>query len=107
VRTRPLLTVSENGTTATFRIGLTTMPTASVTCTLFSSDTTEGAVSPSNIVFSTTNWGARLVTVLGLDDALVDGDVGFSIITNTCTSADPAYNGQNPRDVNVLNKDND
>lgn len=107
VRTRPLLIVSENGTTATFRIGLTTQPSASVTCTLFSTDTTEGAVSPSNIVFTSTNWGARVITVLGLDDAVVDGDVGFTIITNACTSADPAYNGLNPRDVSVVNRDND
>ena len=107
VRTRPLLAISENGTTATFRIGLTTQPSANVTCTLFSTDTTEGAVSPSNIVFTATNWNARVVTVLGLDDAIVDGDISFSIITNACTSTDAAYNGQNPRDINVVNRDND
>ena len=107
VRAKPLLRVSENGSTATFRIGLTTQPTANVTCTLHSTDATEGAVSPTNIVFTPLNWNARVVTILGLDDAIIDGPQYFQIVTDACTSADPSYNGQNPRDVNVVNLDND
>src|SRR5262249_33066397 len=107
VRSAPVLTVSENGTTASFRIGLTSQPLANVTCTLFSSDPTEGAVSPTTITFTPTNWGLRNVTVLGLDDTIKDGAVPFAITTNPCTSSDPAYNGQNPRDVNAINLDND
>ena len=107
VRARPLLRVRETGTTATFRIGLSTQPTANVTCTLHSTDLTEGAVSPTNIVFTPASWNARVVTVLGLDDTIVDGPQFFQIVTDACTSADPAYNGQNPRDVNAVNRDND
>ena len=106
VRTRPLLTVSENGTTAIFRIGLTMQPSASVTCTLFSTDPMEGAVSPSNIVFTRELECARHYRARPRRPRarrrrrLPDHH-------ERMTSADPAYNGQNPRDVNVVNRDND
>ncbi len=49
---------------------------------------------------------AQTVTVTGVDDALVDGDVAYTIAT-TVTSGDAIYAAINPADVAVTNTDND
>ena len=41
------------------------------------------------------------------DDAQVDGNVNYSIVTGAATSGDPAYHGLNPPEVGVTNQDND
>jgi hypothetical protein len=107
VKSRNLLTVSESGSTTTFRVRLTVEPTATVTCTLQSTDLTEGTVSPTTLTFQPNNYGFRTVTITGVDDQLVDGDRPFVIQLNACTSTDPIYSGYNPRDVGVVNKDDD
>ena len=49
---------------------------------LSSSDTTEGTVGPASLTFTTANWNmAQTVTVTGVDDAVVDGDVAYTIVT--------------------------
>ena len=85
------LTVTEAagmGNTATFTVVLNAQPTAAVTVGLTSGDTSEGTVSPASLSFSTANWNvAQTVTVTGVDDALDDGDVSFSIVTAAATSS--------------------
>ncbi|HEX5058788.1 MAG TPA: Calx-beta domain-containing protein [Kofleriaceae bacterium] len=107
VKARRRLLVSENGQSATFRVRLTIPPTAQVTCTLQSTDLTEGLVSPTTLNFTPGNFGFQTVTVSGVDDTMVDGDVTFTVQLNACTSTDNAYNGSNPRDVTAVNRDND
>ena len=63
--TDPNLSVTEQGGTATFRVALTLAPTANVTCTLQSSDLTEGTVSPTTLTFTPNNFGLQTVTVTG------------------------------------------
>ena len=87
---------------------LNTQPTADVTIALSSSDTTEGTVGPASLIFTTANWNvAQTVTVTGVDDAVVDGDVGYTIVTAPAASTDPNYTGVNAADVAVTNTDND
>ena len=87
---------------------LNTQPTADVTIGLSSSDTTEGTVLPASLTFTTANWNvAQTVTVTGVDDALDDGDVAYTILTAPATSTDVTYNGVNAADVAVTNTDND
>ena len=50
---------------------------------------------------------AQTVTVTGVDDAVVDGDVAYTIVTAAATSTDPTYTGVNAADVAVTNTDND
>lgn len=107
VKANEPLIVSENGTTATFQVRLTLAPSGSVKCTLHSSDLTEGTVSPTTLNFSPGNFGFATVTVKGVDDTIVDGDIAFTIILDACTSNDPTYNGVDPRDVAAINLDND
>ena len=49
----------------------------------------------------------QTVTVTGVDDFVVDGNVAYTIVTAAATSTDPNYNGVNASDVTVTNTDND
>ena len=102
------LTTTEAGGTATFTVVLTQQPTANVTVGLTSSDTTEGTVGPASVVFTTANWNTpQTVTVTGVNDAVDDGNVGYSIVTAAAVSSDANYSGMNAADVSVTNQDND
>jgi uncharacterized repeat protein (TIGR01451 family) len=102
------LVTTEAGATATFTVVLNSQPTGNVSIGLSSSDATEGTVAPTSLTFSTVNWSvAQTVTVTGVDDAVFDGDVSYSIVTAPATSADPNYSGIDPADVAVSNTDND
>ncbi len=110
---------TELGGTATFTIRLNTRPDPgnSVTINLSSSNTSEGTVSPASVTFTSTGGGGcggdgnwctnQTVTVTGVNDSTVDGNVGYTITTAAATSGDANYNGQNPADVSVTNDDND
>ena len=53
-----------------------------MTIDLTSSDTTEGTVLPASLTFTAANWNvAQTVTVTGVDDALDDGNVAYTIVT--------------------------
>lgn len=102
------LVTTEAGAMATFTVVLASMPTASVSIGLTSSDTTEGTVSPASVTFTTGNWNmAQTVTITGVNDALDDGDIVYSIVTGDATSTDPGYSGRVVVDVGVTNADND
>ncbi|MDH5580232.1 MAG: calcium-binding protein, partial [Betaproteobacteria bacterium] len=102
------LTTTEAGGSDTFTVVLTSQPTADVVVGLSSSDTTEGTVGPASLTFTAANWNvAQTVTVTGVDDAIADGDIGYTILTAAAVSSDTTYNGINPDDVSVTNTDND
>jgi len=102
------LTTTEAGGQATFDVTLDTKPTDNVTVSIASSDTTEGTVSASSLTFTATNWNtAQTVTITGVDDNDIDGNIAYNIITGAATSTDAKYNGINPTDVSVSNTDDD
>ena len=68
---------------------------------------TEGTVSPTSLSFTPASFGFQNVTVKGVDDAIKDGDQLYTVMFAPCTSADPNYNNYDPRDVSVVNRDND
>ena len=47
------------------------------------------------------------MTVTGVDDALDDGDIAYTIVTAAATSTDATYNDVEAADVAVTNTDND
>jgi gliding motility-associated-like protein len=102
---------TEAGVTATFSVVLNSQPTANVTIPLSSNDITEGTISVPNVVFTAANWNlAQTVTVTGEDDAIVDGDIPYTIVTGNVTSTDAAYDaltGAGVADVAVINTDDD
>ena len=102
------LRTSEAGGTSTFTINLLSAPTENVTISLASSDTAEGTVSPSSLIFTPANFRTpQAVTVTGVDDSLTDGDKTFTIVSAAAVSADMSYDGFDPDDVRVTNADND
>lgn len=102
------LTVNENGTSQTFTIVLGSRPAANVTVGLTSTNLAEGTVSPGSVTFAPADWNVpQTVTVTGVNDALRDGDIAFSIVTTATTSSDPAYQGLSVDDVAVTNRNND
>jgi hypothetical protein len=102
------LTTTEALGTATFTMVLASMPTASVTISLTSSDLTEGTVSPASVTFTTGDWNiAQTVTMTGVNDALDDGDIAYSVVTGNAVSTDLGYSGRIVTDVSVTNADND
>jgi hypothetical protein len=102
------LFTTEDGGIATFTMVLTSEPTADVRIGLASSDPTEGTVSPTLVILDPGNWvNPQLVTVTGVDDAVFDGNVGYTIITDPAASADFDYTGLDPADVAVTNLDDE
>lgn len=101
------LVTTEAGGTATFTVQLTAQPTSNVTLGLSSSDTTEGTVSPTSIIFTPADFNQpRTVTVTGVNDALDDGDVVYNVVTAALITNDPTYKF-NPQDIIVTNLDDD
>lgn len=102
------LVTTEAGGTANFTVVLSAQPTGDVTVPVSSSDTSEGTVAVASLVFTSADWSVpQTVTVTGVDDALIDGNVAYSIVLGVATSADLSYNGLDPTDVDVSNTDND
>jgi hypothetical protein len=107
------LQTTEAGGTATFTVMLDTQPTADVTIPLATTKldgtpTTEGSVSPTQLVFTPANWNvAQTVTATGLDDTIKDGPQTFVVRLNAVTSTDTLYSGLNPPDVTMTNLDNE
>jgi len=110
----------EDGTTATFTVRLNSQPSTGdkngdnthyvVYVNITSLDTGEGTVSTAQIDFDHTDWDSpQTITVTGVNDDLVDGDITYTIeltVDETLTT-DPIYDPLDPDDVTVINEDND
>ncbi|XHL94962.1 MAG: DUF4347 domain-containing protein [Microcoleus anatoxicus] len=102
------LTTSEVGGKATFAVKLNSQPSANVTFGLSSDNVAEGTVSTNSLTFTSANWNQeQTVTVTGVDDFKVDGNVAYKIVTAAAVSTDANYNNLNPLDVTATNSDNE
>ncbi|MBW4512020.1 MAG: DUF4347 domain-containing protein [Scytonematopsis contorta HA4267-MV1] len=102
------LITTEAGGTASFNVKLKSQPTADVTFNLNSDNTSEGIISKNSLTFNSINWNTeQIVTITGVDDTLVDGDIAYKIVTSAAVSQDLNYNGINPDDISVTNINND
>ena len=103
-------TTTEDGGTTDFIFTLTSQPAADVTIPLNNIRPEEGIIQ-SNVVLTDTNWNTGVVvTVTGVDDVVIDGDVTYTIGTQNPTSADPNYDALVNADVpqlQITNLDND
>ena len=105
---------SEGGGTATIQVSLLSQPGggADVTIPLSVSDGTEGSV-PASITILNADWnvpGNNIITITGLDDVLVDGNIIYTLVTGDPTSLDLGYDGLSAAlvaDVTMVNLDND
>lgn len=95
----------------TFTVVLQSMPTADVTIPLSSGTATEGTVAPTSLTFTMANWNVpQTVTVTGVDDANIDGDIQYTVLTGDPSSGDAGYDAliaTDVADVTVTNMDDD
>jgi mono/diheme cytochrome c family protein len=110
--TNGLVTTEAGQGTDTFTIRLESNPVDNVTIPLSSSDPTEGTVSPASVTFTPANGIVQqTITVTGVDDAIDDNDIAYTIITGDPTSAGDAnfdaLNAGDVADVSVTNTDDD
>jgi Domain of unknown function (DUF4347)/Cadherin-like/Right handed beta helix region/Cadherin domain/Periplasmic copper-binding protein (NosD) len=107
--TQPTVPITtESGGTASFSIVLNAAPSSNVTINLSSSDPTEGSIAISTLTFTPLNWNvAQTVTVTGVNDYLLDGAIGYSVITSTLISADVGFNGLSVADISLTTPDDD
>lgn len=95
---------TEAGGIARFSVTLTSAPTTSVSISLAISNAREATLSTTTLIFTTANWNQpQLVSVTGLQDFTNDGDTPFTVIIDPATSVDPAYNGVDAADLNLIN----
>jgi len=109
------------GNSAAFTVRLATQPTTGISFVLRTSRMGEGLLIGSSgarqtsrvVSFTPNNWNVpQTITIVGVDDAVDDGDVLYTIVTDPATSSapgggDPNYAGKNPPDVQAINLDND
>ncbi|MFO0892785.1 MAG: FG-GAP-like repeat-containing protein [Isosphaeraceae bacterium] len=110
VRVSPLdgLATTENGARSRFTVVLSVKPTASVIVPLSSSDPGEGTVAPASLTFTPANWNVpQVATITGVNDAVVDGPVAYSILTGPAISQDLRFNWFDADDVWATNYDNE
>ncbi len=103
------LNTSETGTTDSFTVVLDSQPLTDVVIDVTSGDTGEGTVDIVSPIFTNANWNvAQLVTVTGIDDALVDGNQTYDItLSINAVLSDDAFDGLANQTVSVTNADND
>ncbi len=96
---------------SSFTVKLNTQPAADVVIPFSSNNPAEGIPSTTSLTFTNANYDTPQTIVLaGVDDAVVDGDVGYSIVSGDPTSADPDYDALTAADVvdvSVINRDDD
>lgn len=98
------LVTTEQGGSAAFSVFLNSAPTSAVSIRVSSSNTREGTVSISSLLFTPANWNiAQSVVVRGVDDRVSDSNKVYTIILAAAVSSDPSYSGLNPSDVTVVN----
>ncbi|WP_161604257.1 Calx-beta domain-containing protein [Roseiconus nitratireducens] len=101
-------TTSESGGQSIYDVVLTSQPTHPVTMRIATSDGTEGVPLVSSITFTPDDWDVpQTVTIEGVDDPLVDGDIVYTIYNANTVSDDPNYSGIDPVDLTLTNLDND
>ncbi|MDX9695712.1 MAG: gliding motility-associated C-terminal domain-containing protein, partial [Bacteroidales bacterium] len=99
---------SEDGREVQLSIVLNTEPTADVSIELSSQDLTEGTLSSGRVTFTSSNWSTpQVISVTGVDDHLIDGNIEYRIGTQNMVSTDQVYSGLNVESVTLINEDND
>lgn len=102
------LVTTESGDQAEFTIVLDRAPRTAVKVGISSSDLSEATVSPTSVTFNVLNWAIpQRIRVTGVDDALTDGDIAYSLITDPAISSDNSFDGVNALDVTATNWDNE
>lgn len=99
---------SEAGKKIEAGISLSSRPLAPVSLSVKSSDENEVVVRPSSLRFTDENWQEqKFVSIVGVDDAIADGDKSVTISVQPLQSEDAGYRNMQAETVTVVNRDND
>ena len=100
--------VDEGGDTDEIRVELSGRPLTDVVLTASSADIGEVQVEPQALTFTPDDWNdEQTFTVVGVDDAELDGST-FTVVTIAVDPAsDPAFTGLTPQRVTVENEDDE
>ncbi|MDX1747800.1 MAG: hypothetical protein R3324_17850, partial [Halobacteriales archaeon] len=106
--TKGSTTVSEEGQTDEIEVALSGRPLTDVVVTASSGDPEEVRVEPQALTFTPDDWkDPQKFTVVGVDDAELDGST-FTVVTIAVDPAsDPAFTGLTPQRVIVENEDDE
>ncbi|MEZ6129922.1 MAG: Ig-like domain-containing protein [Planctomycetaceae bacterium] len=101
--------VGEDGSTDQISVVLDRAPLTDVVILVGSNNIDEAIVAPSALTFTPLNWNiARQVTVMGVDDAVVDGNAALALTVRVdALNSNPAFTGLANQTINVTNVDND
>ena len=99
---------NESGAVATFDVNLVTQPDSNVVLNITSANTAEDTVSPTVLTFTSSNYSTpQTVTLTGIDDAMVDGDITTVITVEVDNNiSDFDYYGLSDT-IHVINVDNE
>ena len=108
-------TVQGFGTSAEFKVSLSSKPAANVTIRVSSGAPAEGLLSVAqelvwtlDLFFTPDEWNvAQTVMVTSVNDTFNDGPAGYAISVEAVESDDPLYLAATPQTVTVLDVDND
>lgn len=102
------LVTTESGVTASFAVALLSQPSVNVILPILSSNFAEGTTSVRSLTFTPANWNLpQNVTVTGVDDTAVDGNVSYMVSVGPSISTDASWNALTVKTVSVTNNDND
>lgn len=102
--------IAEWGSTDDVFLSLSSRPASDVTITASVTDSTEGMIlSSSSVTFTSENWETmQSITVQGVDDPDIDGDVAFDVqFAVTASSSDPLFGGMTIDNIAMTNEDDD
>jgi gliding motility-associated-like protein len=101
--------VSENASSTNFTVVLASDVSTPTTIKLIVNDSSELSVDVTELIFTSANWNIpQQVTVFGVDDPIIDGDIGSDIYLRIDpVKSDPIYASLTDYVVTVLNLDND
>lgn len=101
--------VTEAGGTDAVTVVLLTQPASDVVLNVASGDPGEVAVGSATVTFTPSSWNvAQSVTVVGVDDTMIDGDQ-ITAVTLTVEAAlsDGAFAAAGPKSISVVTKDDE
>ncbi|MBL8811907.1 MAG: hypothetical protein JNM43_17210, partial [Planctomycetaceae bacterium] len=101
--------VSENGTSQSVRVSLSSPPKSNVVVTVSSANTNEVGVNLSTLTFTPLNWAIPQEIILtGVDDAIADGDKLVNVtLSVSAAKSDATWNTVAARTIAVTNRDNE
>lgn len=101
---RSSLSTNEFGGNDGFNVVLGFAPTQNVVLNIVNGDPSEGIVAPTTLTFTPADWDVpQAVTVSGVDDGIVDGDVSYTIDVSVDAASDENFLCQPTQTIAVTN----